>query len=219
VCYSLSEEPRMRRKITLRPRKEPRQRRSREMLDVILEAGVRVLRREGALRFTTPRVAAAAGISVGSLYQYFPNKQALIFAIHSRVVARAWIDVQAILDHPAWGPREKLERIALLFFLAESADVAEMGAALQQAEIYFDEQPENVALGEQVLQRFGAFVSDALPATSRARVELATQMIVTVLESVGKAVARRGLSQRLVRKWARECAAMLANYVGFPPGR
>src|SRR5690349_6140612 len=120
----------MARKLDLQPRKEPRQERSRQMRADILDAGVRVLQREGALSFTTPRVAEMAGISVGSLYQYFPNKQALLFAIHSRIAERAWVEVQAILDHPRWSPRKKLARVALLFFFAESKDVREMGAAL-----------------------------------------------------------------------------------------
>src|SRR5581483_6160568 len=138
-------------KTNLRPRKEPRQRRSRRMRDDILDAGVRVLQREGALRFTTPRVAEAAGISVGSLYQYFPNKQALIFAIHSRAVEQAWSEVQGILGDPVWSASGKLQRIARLFFLAESADVEQMGAALQETENYFDDQPEHQALNEQVV--------------------------------------------------------------------
>jgi len=207
-----------RRKPNLRPRKEPRQRRSRRMRDDILDAGVRVLQREGALRFTTPRVAEAAGISVGSLYQYFPNKQAIIFAIHSLAVERAWAQVQAILGDPRWSAREKLQRIARFFFLAESSDVAQMGTALHEAEIYFDDQPEHRALDKQVVERFTIFVSDALPDASRSHVEFAAHLIITALESVGKSVARRGLTQHEIGRWADECAAMLANHLGMPPG-
>ena len=55
-------------------RKRPRQARSERLVATILEAAIRVLAREGAQRFTTARVAETAGVSVGSLYQYFPNK-------------------------------------------------------------------------------------------------------------------------------------------------
>ena len=206
-------------KPNLRPCKEPRQQRSRRMRDDILEAGVRVLQREGVLRFTTPRVAEAAGISVGSLYQYFPNKQALMFAIHSLAVERAWAEAQAILGNSRWSAREKLQRIARFFFLAESSDVAQMGVALQDAEIYFDDQPEHRALDKQVFDRFTIFLREALPDASRSRVEFATHLIVTTLESVGKSVARRGLAQHEVSRWADECAAMLADHVGLPSPR
>jgi AcrR family transcriptional regulator len=75
----------------VRPRKTPLQQRSREMLETILEAATRVLIREGYTRTTTNRVATAAGISVGSLYQYFPNKDALVVALlrrHREAMAR-----------------------------------------------------------------------------------------------------------------------------------
>ncbi|WAS99597.1 helix-turn-helix domain containing protein [Nannocystis poenicansa] len=58
----------------LSPRKTPQQARSSRLVEAILQAAVRVLERDGAAAFTTVRVAERAGVSVGSLYQYFPNK-------------------------------------------------------------------------------------------------------------------------------------------------
>ena len=54
-------------------RKKPKQTRSKLMVDNILEASIRVLKQYPYQQFTTNRVAEAAGISIGSLYQYFPN--------------------------------------------------------------------------------------------------------------------------------------------------
>ena len=71
----------------LDPRKIPRQQRSKAMVDLILEAATRVLRRESLAGFNTNRVAEVAGISVGSLYQYFPNKAALVTALIDRAQA------------------------------------------------------------------------------------------------------------------------------------
>lgn len=65
-------------------RKAPRQQRSRATVDVIVEAAARVLGRRGWARFTTNEIAAVAGVSVGSLYQYFPNKLAIAEAIRQR---------------------------------------------------------------------------------------------------------------------------------------
>ena len=61
-----------------KPRKTPVQRRSRVTVDAILEATIQVLLAEGLARLTTTRVSERAGVSVGTMYQYFPNKQALI---------------------------------------------------------------------------------------------------------------------------------------------
>lgn len=71
------------------PRKAPRQARSRATVEAILTAAARVLVQEGFERTTTNRVAAVAGVSVGSLYQYFPNKQALVRALYDRQLAWA----------------------------------------------------------------------------------------------------------------------------------
>jgi AcrR family transcriptional regulator len=65
----------------LKPRKLPRQSRSRHTVDVILAATARVLVDEGYDRASTNRIAEVAGVSVGSLYQYFPNKQSLVRAL------------------------------------------------------------------------------------------------------------------------------------------
>src|ERR1700704_3271428 len=63
------------------PRKRPRQHRSKATVDAILEATARVLIKHGFDGLTTNAAAAAAGVSIGSLYQYFPNKEALVAAL------------------------------------------------------------------------------------------------------------------------------------------
>jgi AcrR family transcriptional regulator len=65
-------------------RKGPRQARSRATIDAILDASARILGERGWLGLTTNDVAEAAGVSIGSLYQYFPNKLALIEAVRRR---------------------------------------------------------------------------------------------------------------------------------------
>ena len=65
----------------LRPRKMPVQARSHASVNAILQATVQVLLKEGAAKITTKRVAARAGVSVGTLYQYFPNKSSLLHVL------------------------------------------------------------------------------------------------------------------------------------------
>ncbi|MDE1180003.1 TetR/AcrR family transcriptional regulator [Paraburkholderia sp.] len=69
-------------------RKQPQQARSQATVDAIFEATIQVLLAEGLQRLTTIRVAARAGVSVGTLYQYFPQKQALLFAVLQRHLER-----------------------------------------------------------------------------------------------------------------------------------
>jgi AcrR family transcriptional regulator len=68
-------------KIRLSPRKKPSQERSLATVQAILEAATRVLAKHSLAGFNTNRVAEVAGVSVGSLYQYFPNKDALVTAL------------------------------------------------------------------------------------------------------------------------------------------
>ena len=69
------------------PRKSPRQPRAESTVSVIVEAAARILERRGFEGFNTNAVAAKAGVSIGSLYQYFPNKDALLSALIAREAA------------------------------------------------------------------------------------------------------------------------------------
>jgi AcrR family transcriptional regulator len=72
----------------LHPRKKPVQARSAHTVEAIFEATIQVLLDRGAERLTTSRVAERAGVSVGTLYQYFPNKQSLLAAVLERHLLR-----------------------------------------------------------------------------------------------------------------------------------
>jgi AcrR family transcriptional regulator len=75
---------RMARKLQTNPRKLASQKRSRLTVDALLEATTRVLIKEGYDRASTNRIAEVAGVSIGSLYQYFPSKEALVAAVIER---------------------------------------------------------------------------------------------------------------------------------------
>lgn len=68
------------------PRKRPRQQRSRVLVASVREACLRILDDEGAASLTTNRIAEVAGVAIGSIYQYFPNKEAIVAAVYEEVV-------------------------------------------------------------------------------------------------------------------------------------
>src|SRR6516164_1028977 len=74
----------MARKLQTNPRKVASQERSRLTVDALLEATARVLVKQGYDRASTNKIAAVAGVSIGSLYQYFPSKEALVAAVIER---------------------------------------------------------------------------------------------------------------------------------------
>lgn len=85
-------------------RKPPQQPRSRATVSAILDAAIRVLDREGADAATTSRVAEVAGVSVGTLYQYFSNRDAIIDALQDREFARATETINRVLLGGAASP-------------------------------------------------------------------------------------------------------------------
>ena len=93
-----------------RIRKAPRQARARATIEAILDATARILGERGWAKLTTNAVAEVAGVSIGSLYQYFPNKAALIEAVRHRHLE----DVLAVLQAAADETRAHGDRIAAL---------------------------------------------------------------------------------------------------------
>lgn len=73
---------------TRSPRKKPVQRRSQQTVAAILEATARILIEDGYKGLNTNRVAELAGVSIGSLYQYFPNKEAMVLALAEQHMAK-----------------------------------------------------------------------------------------------------------------------------------
>lgn len=71
------------RKTKLKPRKMPGQARSQETVRIILEASARILESDGMRGLNTNAIAERAGVSIGSLYQYFPNKDSIVLALIS----------------------------------------------------------------------------------------------------------------------------------------
>jgi AcrR family transcriptional regulator len=92
------------------PRKEASQERSRATVDALLAATARVLMKEGYDRASTNKVAEAAGVSIGSLYQYFPSKEALVSAVIERHMGEMMDLVRTSLRRVATLPLEDAAR-------------------------------------------------------------------------------------------------------------
>lgn len=78
-------------------RKSPTQARAQGTVDTILEASAQILQKEGEAALTTNRIAAHAGFSIGTLYQYFPNREAILAAMASREQARVLAKLETVL--------------------------------------------------------------------------------------------------------------------------
>jgi AcrR family transcriptional regulator len=92
--------------------REPRQERARHKVELILEAAIRLLDKGGLAALTTNAVAKIAGVSIGTLYQYFPNKEAILETLADRETAALSARVLAVLqDRSVASPRDRISHI------------------------------------------------------------------------------------------------------------
>jgi AcrR family transcriptional regulator len=92
--------------------REPRQERAREKVELILEATMRLLERDGLAALTTNAVAAKAGVSIGTLYQYFASKDAILDELARREVAGFSEQIMAAVEDPSpMSPEDRTRRI------------------------------------------------------------------------------------------------------------
>ena len=95
----------------LSKRRTPRQARALETIETIFEATARIVEREGADALNTNRIAERAGIAIGSLYSYFPNKQAILLAMARREVERTQSAIRVAIETA--DPNADIGRLAL----------------------------------------------------------------------------------------------------------
>jgi len=100
-----------------KPRKVASQQRSRATVDALVEATARILVKEGFDQASTNHIAEVAGVSIGSLYQYFPSKEALVFAVVERhqqeIMQTVRSELAGVLDQPVEKAVRKLVAVAV----------------------------------------------------------------------------------------------------------
>ena len=106
----------------INPRKAPKQQRSRATVDAILEATAQVLVEHGYEKSSTNLIARRAGVSIGSLYQYFPNKEALVAALAEKHVADVMSELVAKLEAARGLPLRPALRVMIDGLLAHHAE-------------------------------------------------------------------------------------------------
>ena len=214
--YSLFAFPRpdmtARRTAQISSRKQPKQTRSAELVAVILEAAVQVLAKEGAQRFTTARVAEKAGVSVGSLYQYFPNKAAILFRLQSDEWQQTTALLRGILEDAGKPPLARL-RILVHAFVRSECEEAPMRVALADAAPLYRDAPEAHEVRASGAGIVEAFLQEALPEVPAARRTRAGDLIKMTLSTVGKQLSESPRSPAEIEAYAEAMADMFCAYL------
>jgi AcrR family transcriptional regulator len=178
----------MRPQVLLEPRKSPVQARSAASVEAILEATIQVLLSAGKERLTTTKVASRAGVSVGTLYQYFPNKSALLQAVlkrHLGAVAEA-VEI-ACKEQMGETLREMATALITAFLQAKMKD-AKTSVALYSVSSDVD--------GEKIVRQMGTRFNNAIVRMLASSCEpLATdpQLVASMLQATMVGVSRRML--------------------------
>jgi AcrR family transcriptional regulator len=116
----------------LQPRKTPLQARAVSTVNAIAEATIQVLLRDGADRLTTTRVAERGGVSVGTLYQYYPNKDALLAAVLAAHLDRVASALEAACERARGTPVDAMIGTVVEAFLDAKLERPDISLALYQ---------------------------------------------------------------------------------------
>lgn len=193
-------------------RKAPKQARSNELVKAILQAAVQILEEEGAQRFTTARVAERAGVSVGSLYQYFPNKAAILFRLQSdewRETSGLLAEILSDRSRPAF---DRLRSLVHAFIRSECEEAAVRGALSDAAPLYRDapEAHEAKTANDPLIDQFMLELLPQAPAKKR---DLAADLVMTTMATVGKDFSLTPRSDDEIEAYADAMADMFSAYL------
>ena len=202
----------VRKKPTISSRKQPQQSRSAELVAAILQAATQVLAKEGAHRFTTARVAEKAGVSVGSVYQYFPNKAAILFRLQSDEWRQTSDLLRGILADAKTSPLKRLRKLVHAFIQSECEEAA-MRVALDDAAPLYRDAPEAREAKAAADPTIAAFMREVLPKVSNAKCALAGDVIKTTLSAAGKQFSERPRTPAEIDAYADALADMFCAYL------
>lgn len=193
-------------------RKQPQQARSTDLVAAIMQAATQVLAKEGAQRFTTARVAEKAGVSVGSVYQYFPNKAAILFRLQSEEWRQTTDLLARILGDLNEPPFKRLRSLVHAFIRSECEEAGMRVALNDAAPLYRDapEAREARARGEKI---FKTFIKEVLPVASRETCALASDLLTTTLGAAGKDFSETPRTAAEIRRYANAMADMFCFYI------
>ena len=194
------------------PRKTPIQARSTVTVEAISEATIQVLLIHGADRLTTTRVADRAGVSVGTLYQYYPNKRSLLFAVfedHMDKVARA---VEVASENARNKPISEMIKLIVEAYVDVKMQRADISIALYRV------APDvgGPALVKRTAQRLRKAVEAMLLTVPDLRLSpdrFAIDMMLSAMSGAMRSALEAGASPAVFRKMREHLVLLCHSYM------
>ena len=216
---------------SFQPRKKPIQGRSKATVEAILEGTIRVLLDEGFETLTTTRVAEVAGVGVGTLYQYFPAKESLLFALLEREMTALEEELLGALVATENRSLEARVTATIDALVRHKKEYAELGVVLQAHMPRFNGVRVVRATVRRIVSALAVMIRPSLPADmDNAEVQLVAMMVATAVQGaidgaldLSAATLRRPAFRealmRLVLGYLRESGATFTPTpaLGVPP--
>jgi AcrR family transcriptional regulator len=179
----------------------------------LLQGAARVLEQDGAARFNTNRVAEVTGVSVGSVYQFFPNKESLLVELHDAEGARLWSILETMLGDTSLPPRTRFVNVVGAFFQTQVA-AAEHHRALRNARVAPEESDAFAQLLATVESALAAFLRETVP-TRASESEFLAKFTLNVILGTGRTLSESEVTEGELAQLTRATTDMLALYLGL----
>jgi AcrR family transcriptional regulator len=201
----------------LKARKKPRQARSASTIDAIFEATIQVLIKEGTHRLTTTRVAGRAGVSVGTMYQYFPHKQALLYALNERYLDRLAERMErACLAQHGASTKAMVEALVTAYWQAKT-ERSDVTRALYSSAVELDNESLIEAFARRVDAAAMAMLQSA-PTADYADLALANMTLLSVIFGTVRNVFERNLPEVQQEPIREQLIRMCLSYLDMSGG-
>jgi AcrR family transcriptional regulator len=198
--------------VAFEPRKTPLQARSTVTVEAISEATIQVLLTHGADRLTTTRVAQRAGVSVGTLYQYYPNKQSLLFAVLENHLTNVMATLEAACESACHKPLAEMMREMVEAFVDAKMDRADISVALYQVAADLG----GPALIKRITQRSRKTVEAMLETASDIQSppdKFAIDIMLSAMAGAMRSLLEAGPSPATVRKAREQLVLLCQSYM------
>lgn len=201
-------------KPSLSPRKKPHQARAEATLDAIFEATIQLLVADGMHRLTTTRVAERAGVSVGTMYQYFPHKESLVYALNERYLSALAGKIETVCASLRGAPVGNMVEALIETYWRAKTERADVTRALYRSVAELDNQPMIDAFARRVDAATIAMLASASDATFADLEEVNLTLLTVIFGTVRNAFERNlppSAVQALKTQLALMCRAYLAD--------
>jgi AcrR family transcriptional regulator len=199
-------------KKTLTPRKTPVQARSTATVDAILQAAIQVLVAVGKERLTTTQVALRAGVSVGTLYQYFPNKSALLQACLRRHMDEVGGALERVCEGYKGRPLQEMATALITAYLLAKMNNIKESTTLYAVSSDIDGAAISKAVGLRLQHALAALFATAEEGL-RKDPDVVASMMFAALNGVSRKVLESRSPEREVVTLREELTVMMRAYL------